>query len=112
MRASTSLHVRWQHPLTCLLAPLQAVGGLVLVSPIRWQAPSTHEWYRQFCVWVYYRNAECFDSLRITLTRTNINGDTLRRCISAGNLSLAAVTGRVPEVEFGQAGESRWQRNI
>lgn len=48
-------------------------------------------------VWVYYRNTECFDSLRITLTRTNINGDTLRRCISAGNLSLAAaVTGRVP----------------
>lgn len=46
---------------------------------------------------LFYRNAECQDSITVFLTRTNITPDTLRRCITGGNLSLAqGNTGRVP----------------
>ncbi len=46
---------------------------------------------------LFYRTDECQDSITVFLTRTNIAPDTLRRCITGGNLSLAqGNTGRVP----------------
>ncbi len=48
-------------------------------------------------VTLFYRTTECEDSLVVTIIRTNITPDTLSRCISGGNLSLAqGTTGRVP----------------
>lgn len=46
---------------------------------------------------LFYHVDGCIDSLVVNLVRTNIVGDTLRRCISNGNLGLgAASTGRTP----------------
>lgn len=46
---------------------------------------------------LYYHLDGCIDSLVVNLVRTNIVGDTLRRCISNGSWSLAPTnTGRAP----------------
>lgn len=46
---------------------------------------------------LFYHVDGCIDSLVVSLVRTNIAGDTLRRCISSGTLGLGpANTGRTP----------------
>ncbi|MBA4305073.1 MAG: hypothetical protein C0424_12660 [Sphingobacteriaceae bacterium] len=48
-------------------------------------------------VTLMYHVDGCIDSLVVNLVRTNIVGDTLRRCITSGNLGLGqANTGRTP----------------
>ncbi|MFN3528787.1 MAG: gliding motility-associated C-terminal domain-containing protein [Bacteroidia bacterium] len=48
-------------------------------------------------LWLFYQLDGCVDSMQISLVRTNINPDTLRRCLANGTLGLGpGNTGRTP----------------